>query len=51
MSERNLTANKIAKMAKVEPSSLYRFINEDRSVSLATAEKLMKVVDLDCCNH
>ena len=45
MSQKKLTANKLAKLARVEPSSVYRFINEERSISLDTAEKLMRIVE------
>lgn len=45
MREQKLTANKLARLARVEPSSVYRFINEERSISLDTAEKIMRVIE------
>lgn len=35
-----LTANQLAKQANVDPASLYRFLNEERSITLETLGKL-----------
>jgi plasmid maintenance system antidote protein VapI len=45
MSRNKITSNKLARLARVEPASLHRFLKEDRSISLQTAEKLMRVIE------
>ena len=47
--DRGLTAYAVAKMAEVRPHVVQRFLNGERGLTLATADKLAGVLGLELC--
>lgn len=47
--DRGLTAYAVAKLAEVRPHVVQRFLNGERGLTLATADKLAGVLGLELC--